>query len=134
MIHALTSCRDDNRVRKDTGGARRQPATGFSDFWQRWHIFLSSWLRNYLYISLGGSRRRVPDSGSWCQLVLPVASLSRDAVVLLATAGESPFAKALFLADETESTGRLIVSLQESFLESQRLDDQRYFIEFYERN
>lgn len=26
------------------------------DFWQRWHISLSSWLRDYLYISLGGNR------------------------------------------------------------------------------
>ncbi len=31
-------------------------AIGFSDFWQRWHISLSSWLRDYLYISLGGNR------------------------------------------------------------------------------
>ncbi len=27
-----------------------------SDFWQRWHISLSTWLRDYLYISLGGNR------------------------------------------------------------------------------
>lgn len=26
------------------------------DFWRRWHISLSTWLRDYLYISLGGSR------------------------------------------------------------------------------
>lgn len=26
------------------------------DFWRRWHITLSSWLRDYLYIALGGSR------------------------------------------------------------------------------
>ena len=32
-------------------------AVGFQDFWQRWHISLSSWLRDYLYISLGGNRR-----------------------------------------------------------------------------
>lgn len=31
-------------------------AIGFSDFWHRWHITLSTWLRDYLYISLGGSR------------------------------------------------------------------------------
>lgn len=31
---------------------------GFSDFWRRWHISLSSWLRDYLYIPLGGNRRR----------------------------------------------------------------------------
>jgi alginate O-acetyltransferase complex protein AlgI len=28
----------------------------FSEFWKRWHISLSSWLRDYLYISLGGNR------------------------------------------------------------------------------
>ncbi len=27
-----------------------------SDFWRRWHISLSTWLRDYLYISLGGNR------------------------------------------------------------------------------
>jgi len=31
-------------------------ATSISDFWRRWHISLSSWLRDYLYIPLGGSR------------------------------------------------------------------------------
>lgn len=31
-------------------------ATGFRDFWRRWHISLSSWLRDYLYIPLHGSR------------------------------------------------------------------------------
>jgi alginate O-acetyltransferase complex protein AlgI len=31
-------------------------AVGFSDFWRRWHITLSSWLRDYIYIPLGGSR------------------------------------------------------------------------------
>ena len=28
-----------------------------SDFWQRWHISLSTWLRDYLYIPLGGNRK-----------------------------------------------------------------------------
>jgi alginate O-acetyltransferase complex protein AlgI len=32
----------------------------FSEFWTRWHISLSSWLRDYLYIPLGGSR-----GGKW---------------------------------------------------------------------
>lgn len=30
---------------------------GFSDFWRRWHITLSAWLRDYLYIPLGGNRK-----------------------------------------------------------------------------
>ena len=31
-------------------------ARNISDFWHRWHISLSTWLRDYLYISLGGNR------------------------------------------------------------------------------
>jgi len=31
-------------------------AIGFSDFWKRWHISLSTFLRDYLYIPLGGNR------------------------------------------------------------------------------
>jgi alginate O-acetyltransferase complex protein AlgI len=31
-------------------------ATSARDFWRRWHMSLSSWLRDYLYIPLGGSR------------------------------------------------------------------------------
>jgi alginate O-acetyltransferase complex protein AlgI len=30
-----------------------------TEFWRRWHITLSSWIRDYIYISLGGSRRGV---------------------------------------------------------------------------
>ncbi len=32
-------------------------ATSIQDFWKRWHIALSSWLRDYVYISLGGNRK-----------------------------------------------------------------------------
>lgn len=32
---------------------------GFSDLWRRWHITLSSWLRDYLYIPLGGNRNGI---------------------------------------------------------------------------
>jgi len=31
-------------------------AIGFGDFWRRWHISLSTWIRDYLYIPLGGDR------------------------------------------------------------------------------
>ncbi len=36
-------------------------ACNVSDFWRRWHITLSLWLRDYLYIPLGGSR-----GSEWC--------------------------------------------------------------------
>jgi alginate O-acetyltransferase complex protein AlgI len=32
-------------------------ATNPSDFWRRWHVSLSTWLRDYLYVPLGGNRR-----------------------------------------------------------------------------
>jgi len=32
-------------------------STSITEFWRRWHISLSSWLRDYLYISLGGNRK-----------------------------------------------------------------------------
>jgi D-alanyl-lipoteichoic acid acyltransferase DltB (MBOAT superfamily) len=32
-------------------------AVGVREFWRRWHISLSTWLRDYLYISLGGNRQ-----------------------------------------------------------------------------
>ncbi|NDW12907.1 MBOAT family protein [Bacteroides sp. 214] len=32
-------------------------SVSITEFWRRWHISLSSWLRDYLYISLGGNRR-----------------------------------------------------------------------------
>ena len=32
-------------------------AESITDFWRRWHISLSTWLRDYLYIPLGGNRR-----------------------------------------------------------------------------
>jgi len=35
-------------------------ATDIQDFWRRWHITLSRWLRDYLYIPLGGNRRGLP--------------------------------------------------------------------------
>jgi alginate O-acetyltransferase complex protein AlgI len=40
----------------------RQPylSANITEFWRRWHISLSDWLRDYVYISLGGNRK-----GSW---------------------------------------------------------------------
>ena len=32
-------------------------AATFTDFWRRWHITLSTWFRDYVYIPLGGNRR-----------------------------------------------------------------------------
>ena len=38
-------------------------ARSVREFWRRWHITLSTWLRDYLYIPLGGNRRRASQDG-----------------------------------------------------------------------
>lgn len=35
-------------------------ANSIKDFWKRWHITLSTWFKDYVYIPLGGSRRKLP--------------------------------------------------------------------------
>jgi D-alanyl-lipoteichoic acid acyltransferase DltB (MBOAT superfamily) len=44
-----------------------------AEFWRRWHISLSSWFRDYLYIPLGGNRVALP---RWCFNVMIVFLLS----------------------------------------------------------
>ena len=49
-------------------------ATNPSDFWHRWHISLSNWLRDYVYIPLGGNRR-----GHWYSYLILFAILAMGA-------------------------------------------------------
>jgi len=44
-----------------------------SEFWKRWHITLSSWIKDYIYIPLGGSRRGFPMQ---CIFLLTAMALS----------------------------------------------------------
>jgi alginate O-acetyltransferase complex protein AlgI len=48
--------------------ARPYSALSMTDFWRRWHMTLSSWFRDYLYVSLGGSR--VPPARLYRNLVI----------------------------------------------------------------
>ena len=52
---------------------RPYAARSVSEFWRRWHISLSTWFRDYLYIPLGGSRVALP---RWCLNVLVVFVVS----------------------------------------------------------
>ena len=53
----------------------RQPylARSIAEFWRRWHITLSDWLKNYVYIPLGGSR---VSRGRWAFNILTVFLIS----------------------------------------------------------
>ncbi len=47
-------------------------AQNFSDFWNRWHISLSAWLRDYIYFPLARAlRTRIPDSEHKIHVILP---------------------------------------------------------------
>ena len=53
----------------------RQPyySKSIPEFWQRWHISLSTWFRDYLYIPLGGNRIQIP---RWCFNIMVVFIVS----------------------------------------------------------
>ncbi len=44
-------------IRLENNFERPYFATSIKDFWRRWHISLSTWLRDYIYIPLGGNRK-----------------------------------------------------------------------------
>ena len=74
----------------------RQPylATSLQDFWRRWHISLSTWLRDYLYIPLGGNRH-----GGAADVSQPVADDAARRVVArreldLRRLGQDPWRRA----------------------------------------
>ena len=50
-------------------------AIGLSDFWRRWHVSLSSWLKDYMYIPLGGNRSGTVRTGSNLMITMLVGGL-----------------------------------------------------------
>lgn len=50
-------------------------ASSIQDFWRRWHLSLSSWLRDYLYIALGGNRHGVLNTYRNLFLTMAIAGL-----------------------------------------------------------
>jgi len=53
----------------------------FSEFWTRWHISLSTWLRTYLYIPLGGNRRGAMRTYLNIMLVMGIGGLWHGAAL-----------------------------------------------------
>ena len=50
-------------------------ASNPQDFWRRWHMSLSRWLRNYLYIPLGGNRNATFGTYFWIVLFAVIAAI-----------------------------------------------------------
>jgi D-alanyl-lipoteichoic acid acyltransferase DltB (MBOAT superfamily) len=50
-------------------------STSPTDFWRRWHMSLSYWFRDYVYIPLGGSRRGVARNGAILMLTFLLTGL-----------------------------------------------------------
>lgn len=50
-------------------------ATSIIDFWRRWHMTLSSFFRNYVYIPLGGNRKSVPAQYAYIMIVFFLTGL-----------------------------------------------------------
>jgi alginate O-acetyltransferase complex protein AlgI len=50
-------------------------STSITDFWRRWHISLSTWLRDYLYVPLGGNRKGIARTYLNLALVMTIGGL-----------------------------------------------------------
>ena len=61
----------------------RQPylATTVTDFWRRWHISLSTWFRDYLYVPLGGNKKSNLRTNLNLMIVMTVAGLWHGAAL-----------------------------------------------------
>lgn len=53
-----------------------------TDFWRRWHMSLSSWLRDYLYIPLGGNRRASFGTFFWIAIIAIVCIILSESLLV----------------------------------------------------
>ncbi|MEZ4800397.1 MAG: MBOAT family O-acyltransferase [Flavobacteriales bacterium] len=60
-------------------------AASISDFWRRWHMSLSNWLRDYLYIPLGGNKKGSMGSYIILGVMLSIVSLLAQSIFVLTT-------------------------------------------------
>ncbi len=95
-----------------------------SDFWRRWHISLSTWLRDYLYFPLGGNRHGQWKTSRNLMLTMLIGGLWHGAawnfilwggyqgLILLVQRGLSGIRSTLFGTTEPRRTGILLVPFQ----------------------
>lgn len=53
-----------------------------TDFWRRWHMSLSSWLRDYLYIPLGGNRRASFGTFFWIAIIAIICIILSESLLV----------------------------------------------------
>ncbi len=58
-----------------------------SEFWHRWHISLSRWLRDYLYIPLGGNRRASFGTFFWTLVIAAIAVILSGSLIVACSLG-----------------------------------------------
>ena len=86
-------------------------SVGVTDFWRRWHITLSTWLRDYLYVALGGNRRGTLRTYINLFLVMLLGGLWHGASWNFVIWGA---AHGLWLAVERYSQGRITLRLPQA--------------------
>lgn len=62
-------------------------ATSVADFWRRWHMSLSNWLRDYLYIPLGGNQKGSVGSFILLGVFVGIVALLAKSIMVLIVAG-----------------------------------------------
>ena len=104
-------------------------ADSITDFWHRWHISLSTWLRDYLYISLGGNRKgKVRTYINLC-LTMLLGGLWHGACLFLrridGNAPHTPFQIPCLFAEQTFSPIQLVPFHRHQLFILQRLPQRR---------
>ncbi len=86
-------------------------ATNAGDFWKRWHISLSKWLQDYLYIPLGGNRNASFGTYFWIILIALIGVILSGSWIAAATVGGIAMAIVLWASFIPNNRGKIITNL-----------------------
>lgn len=98
-------------------------ATTIADFWNRWHISLSSWLRDYLYIPLGGSKGGTASTCLNLLIVFTVSGIWHGATSTFLVWG--------ILHGVYQIAARLLKEPWKRFADKTRIDRDRFSCRFF---